>query len=122
MPYCRECGKKYDKMPKFCNECGIELSIKSKETSKKVEEQQMEQPLKREFITEKPRKASMGWVWLILIIVIVFIVIMSLEQGGVSVSSRTEKGFLSSTHETTKCGIYGCKTEKKSCPFWDRDC
>ena len=122
MAFCRECGKEFHHIPKFCSECGSEFNAKPNETEKKVEEPSIERLFKFEGVIGKPFKAGLGWVWVMLIIVVIVVVILSFEKGGVSVSSRTEKGFLSSTHEATKCGIFGCNTEKRSCPFWNRDC
>jgi len=121
MPYCVECGAKFDKDAKFCPECGT----KTKNKDGKIKEEKpkvVERVVEKGYPYEIPRKKSTAWLWIILIIIVGFIVIASIQQGGVSVSSRTENRFLSSTHEETKCGIFGCKTESKDCPFWGRDC
>lgn len=36
-------------------------------------------------------------------------------------SERNDKTF-STVKSTTKCGFSGCKTTKRTCPFWDRNC
>jgi len=127
MPFCGECGKKISEDAKFCKKCGTkvkedEIETKAEEREKKEEPKVVERVVERGYHHEIPRKKSMAWLWIILIIILIFTVIASIQQGGVSVSSGTENRFLSSTHEETKCGIFGCKTESKDCPFWNRDC
>jgi len=57
----------------------------------------------------------------IAILVIVLLLLSIVAFSGCSFEGR-EDNTLSSKKTTTNCGIGGCKTQTKQCPFWNRDC
>ena len=56
-----------------------------------------------------------------MIILLVLLVAIVGLTGCVATESRND-GTFSTQKEKTECGLGGCKTTKKTCPFWDRDC
>jgi hypothetical protein len=142
MKFCSECGKKLSKPVKFCSECGANLSGKKEEQSKDDSiwkcdycDREFDSEtvcLKHEKICSKKDKEdksyslstpkrSWAWLWIILIIIAIILIVVS-SNGGFTTSTKENRGFLSTQHETTKCGVFGCNTQTKSCPFWDRNC
>ena len=58
----------------------------------------------------------------ILLIGIILLLAFSISLTGCTIAEGSEQGTLSTEKTKTTVGLDGIKQEKKSCPFWDRDC
>jgi len=58
----------------------------------------------------------------IAILVIVLLLLSIVAFSGCTVFEERTDNTFSSQKKTTECGIGGCKTQTKQCPFWNRDC